>query len=176
MGVTMYDGAQQLRRALTNVSNRGRCAVSCRWPRLRGTLFRGFPRSRTAHLSPSVADDQSAPPGRCWPVCPCSAHCRWCWWQSVRIVLRRGSTPQEGYSYKWITHCNSADRQVLSSLLHIELPCKCSLVPKLLVPVTAECGTCRGHRGRICGLSERCAGDQRRQRESSDEYPHDTSP
>src|SRR5262249_28732490 len=51
-----------------------------------------------------------------------------CWWQSVRIVLRHGSTPQEGYCDKGITHFNYAHRHVLSSLLHIELPCKCSLV------------------------------------------------
>jgi len=30
----------------------------------------------------------------------------------------------------------------------------------LLVPITAECGARRGHRGRICGLSERRDGDQ----------------
>src|SRR5262249_16126951 len=46
----------------------------------------------------------------------------------------------------------------------------------LLVPVTAECGARRGHRGRICGLSERRDGDQQDQRENSDEYPHGTSP
>ena len=45
----------------------------------------------------------------------------------------------------------------------------------LLVPVTAECGARRGHRGRICGLSERRDGDQQDQRENSDEYPHDIS-
>src|SRR5262249_12449956 len=46
----------------------------------------------------------------------------------------------------------------------------------LLVPVTAECGARRGHRGRLCALSERRDGDQQDQSENSDEYPHDTSP
>ena len=46
----------------------------------------------------------------------------------------------------------------------------------LLVPVTPECGARRGHRGRICGLSERRDGDQQDQRENSDECPHGTSP
>ena len=46
----------------------------------------------------------------------------------------------------------------------------------LLVPVTAECGTRRGHRGCVCGLRERRDGDQRCQRESGDKYPHDSSP
>jgi hypothetical protein len=46
----------------------------------------------------------------------------------------------------------------------------------LLVPVTSECGARRGHRGRICDLSERRDGDQQDQRENSDECPHGTSP
>src|SRR6266508_1544944 len=46
----------------------------------------------------------------------------------------------------------------------------------LLVPVTAECRARRGHRGRRCALSELRDGDQRDQRESSDKFPHDTSP
>jgi hypothetical protein len=46
----------------------------------------------------------------------------------------------------------------------------------LLVPVTPECGARWRHRGRVCGLSERRDGDQRDQRESSDEFSHDTSP
>src|SRR5215813_8952173 len=127
MGVTMYDGAQQLRRALTNVSNRGRCAVSCRWPRLRGTVFRGFPRSRTAHLSPSVADDRSAPPGRCWPVGPCSAHCRW-----LLVAVDPDCSAPRQHSTGELLRQGHNSLQLhapprLSSLLHIELPCKCSL-------------------------------------------------
>src|SRR5262245_56927505 len=47
----------------------------------------------------------------------------------------------------------------------------------LLVPVTPECGARRGHRGRVCDLSERGDGDQRNQRKTSDdECSHDTSP
>src|SRR5262249_47246185 len=41
-----------------------------------------------------------------------------CWWQLIRIVLRRGSPPQEGYCDKGITHRNYTHRHVLSSLLH----------------------------------------------------------
>src|SRR5262249_34980152 len=40
-----------------------------------------------------------------------------CWWQSIRIVLRGGSTPQQGYCDKGITHCNCAHRHVLRWLL-----------------------------------------------------------
>src|ERR1700730_14589581 len=45
-----------------------------------------------------------------------------------------------------------------------------------LVAITPELGARRGHRGRVCGLSKRRDGDQRDQCESSDEFPHDTSP
>src|SRR5262245_16948853 len=40
-----------------------------------------------------------------------------CWWQLIRIVLRRGSAPQQGYCDKGITHCNCAHRHVLRWLL-----------------------------------------------------------
>src|SRR5262249_58664855 len=44
------------------------------------------------------------------------------------------------------------------------------------VTVTPECGARRGHRGRVRGWSGRRDGNQRGQRESSDERFHDTSP
>src|SRR5215471_7617901 len=50
------------------------------------------------------------------------------------------------------------------------------LLAKFLVAVAPECGAGRGHVGCVCSLGERRDGDQRDQRESSDEFPHDTSP
>src|SRR5262249_46406750 len=50
------------------------------------------------------------------------------------------------------------------------------LLAKFLVAVAPECRAGRGHVGCVCSLGERRDGDQRDQRESGDEFPHDTSP
>jgi hypothetical protein len=50
------------------------------------------------------------------------------------------------------------------------------LLAKSSVAVAPESGARRGHRGCVCSLGERRDRDQRDQRESSDEFPHDTSP
>ena len=50
------------------------------------------------------------------------------------------------------------------------------LVTELLVAVASECGARRRHRRCVCSLGERRDRNQRDQRESRDEFLHDTSP
>src|SRR4029450_1877885 len=50
------------------------------------------------------------------------------------------------------------------------------LLAKSLVAVAPESGARRGHGGCVCSLGERRDRNQRDQRESGDEFLHDTSP
>src|SRR5262245_57225868 len=48
-----------------------------------------------------------------------------CWWQLIRFVLRRGSTPHEGNCDKGITHCahRATPRKALQFRLNVERHC-----------------------------------------------------
>jgi|SRR5215831_4231623 len=81
----------------------------------------------------------------------------------ARLIVRRTGSRLAGAS-RPPSECQILNRGQKRSL------------PKLSVAVASERRARRGHGGCVCSLRERRDRNQRDQRESGDEFPHDTSP